>query len=133
MTAPRRLVLLSILIAPLLAPATLQAVPAQPVTPIPVRRDTSWHDPLGSLVRRMDRYLHNNEVDGVTMDWRYRVSPSEEIRQTVVCQLLAYVELQRLHPNGRLRREVVQHADFMIGRLADIRSYTPFDGMLAYS
>jgi len=81
----------------------------------------------------MDRYLRLNEVDGVTMDWRYQVSPSEEIRQSVVCQLLAYVELERLRDRPRLRREVTNHADFLIGRLEDIRSHTPFDGMLAQS
>jgi hypothetical protein len=91
-------------------------------------------DPLAPMVRRMDRYLQLNQQEGgVTMDWRYALNPSEEIRQTVVCQLLAYVELYRLDPRARLRVEIVRHADFMIGRLADIRSYSPFDGMLAYA
>ena len=90
-------------------------------------------DPLVPLVRRMERYLRRNEADGVTMDWRYQVSPSEEIRQTVVCQLLAYVELDRIMPRPSLRNEVVRHADFLIARLDEIRSHTPFDGMLAYS
>jgi len=90
-------------------------------------------DSLSALVRRMDRYLQRNEVDGVTMDWRYAVSPSEEIRQTVVCQVLAYAELDRLRPTGRLRTDLIEHADFMLGRLAEIRSYSPFDGMLAYA
>lgn len=93
-----------------------------------------WQDPLAPMLRRMDAYLQLNQQEGgVTMDWRYSVSPSEEIRQTVVCQLLAYVELYRLDPRPRLRVEIVRHADFMIGRLAEIRSHTPFDGMLAYS
>lgn len=93
-----------------------------------------WQDPLAPMLRRMDAYLQlNQQAGGVTMDWRYSVSPSEEIRQTVVCQLLAYVELYRLDPRPRLRVEVVRHADFMIGRLAEIRSHSPFDGMLAYS
>ena len=91
------------------------------------------HDPFAGLVRRMDRYLRQHEVDGVTMDWRYQVSPSEEIRQSVVCQLLAYVELERLRDRPRLRSEVIRHADFLIGRLEDVRSHTPFDGMLAQS
>ncbi len=112
-------------------PATTRAEP----------RERIWREPgrpraangVAPLVRRMDRYLQRHEVDGVTMDWRYEVSPSEEIRQTVVCQLLAYVELHRLQPRPRLRDDIVQHADFMIGRLADIRSYTPFDGMLGYA
>jgi hypothetical protein len=94
----------------------------------------AWQDPLAPMLRRMDAYLQlNQQAGGVTMDWRYSVSPSEEIRQTVVCQLLAYVELYRLDPRPRLRVEVVRHADFMIGRLAEIRSHSPFDGMLAYS
>lgn len=94
----------------------------------------AWEDPLAPMLRRMDDYLQLNQQEGgVTMDWRYSVSASEEIRQTVVCQLLAYVELYRLDPRPRLRVEVVRHADFMIGRLAEIRSHTPFDGMLAYS
>lgn len=104
---------------------TLAAAPA---------RAQGWEDPLAPMLRRMDTYLQlNQQAGGVTMDWRYSVSPSEEIRQTVVCQLLAYVELYRLDPRPRLRVEIVRHADFMIGRLAEIRSHSPFDGMLAYS
>ena len=93
----------------------------------------AWDDPLVPILQRMDRYLQLNQVDGVTMDWRYVLSPSEEIRQSVVCQLLAYEDLYRLAPRTRLRLEIVRHADFMIGRLEEIRSHTPFDGMLAYS
>ncbi len=97
-------------------------------------RAQGGEDPLAPMLRRMDAYLQANQQEGgVTMDWRYSVSASEEIRQTVVCQLLAYVELHRLDPRPRLRVEIVRHADFMIGRLAEIRSHTPFDGMLAYS
>jgi hypothetical protein len=92
-----------------------------------------WEDPLAPLVRRIDHYLQEFQVDGVTMDWRYSVIPSEEIRQTVVCQLLAYVELARLDPRTRLRVEIVRHADFLLGRLDEVRSFGPFDGMLAYS
>ncbi|MBI5169556.1 MAG: hypothetical protein HZA61_08720 [Candidatus Eisenbacteria bacterium] len=90
-------------------------------------------DPLLPMIRRTDRYLQEHAVDGVTMDWRYSVIPSEEIRQTVVCQLLAYVELARLDARPRLRTEIVRHADFLLPRLADVRSFTPFDGMLAYA
>jgi len=90
-------------------------------------------DPVSGLVRRMDSHLQRFEVDGVTMDWRYEVSPSEEIRQTVVCQVLAYAELDRLRPTPRLREDLVEHADFLLGRLEEIRSHTPFDGMLAYA
>jgi hypothetical protein len=117
------------ILASLLSVAGLLAAASAP----DVAQAAPHDDPLPAMVRRIDRYLRRNEVDGVTMDWRYSVSPSEEIRQTVVCQVLAYVELYRLHPTSPLRKEVVEHADFMLGRLNDIRSHTPFDGMLAYS
>ncbi len=94
----------------------------------------AWEDPLAPMLRRVDAYLQLNQQEGgVTMDWRYSVSASEEIRQTVVCQVLAYVELYRLDPRPRLRVEIVRHADFMLGRLNEIRSFTPFDGMLAHA
>ncbi len=105
------------------------ALPARLFPPLA----NAWEDPLAPMVRRIDHYLQECQVDGVTMDWRYSVIPSEEIRQTVVCQLLAYVELSRLDPRTRLRVEIVRHADFLLGRLQEIRSFTPFDGMLAYS
>ena len=88
-------------------------------------------DPLPGMLRRIERYLRKNEVDGVTMDWRYEVIPSEEIRQTVICQVLAYADLHELKPGPRLRTEIVEHADFLLGRLEEIRSHSPFDGMLA--
>jgi hypothetical protein len=99
----------------------------------PARATVAADDPLLPMVRRIDHYLQEHQVDGVTMDWRYEVIPSEEIRQTVVCQLLAYVELARLDPRARLRLEITRHADYLLPRLAEVRSYTPFDGMLAYS
>ena len=112
-------------------------LPCAPARAIPPSRGNptahTWDDPLLPMLRRTDHYLQQHAVNGVTMDWRYDVSPSEEIRQTVVCQLLAYVELARLDARPRLRTEIVRHADFLLGRLEEIRSHTPFDGMLAYS
>ena len=96
----------------------------------PVRRP---RDPLIPMLHRMDRYFQRHEVDGVTMDSRYSINPSEAIRMSVVCQLLGYTELYRVHPTERVRIDIVQHADYLIGRLADITSHTPFDGMLTYS
>src|SRR5689334_1551393 len=90
-------------------------------------------DGLVPLVLRIERYLEAHEVDGVTMDWRYQVDAAEEIRQTVVCQLLASVELYRIGPSAHELRQIRDHADFLIGRLDRIRSHGPFDGMLAYS
>ncbi len=99
----------------------------------PPRSQPPADDPLGPLVLRIEQYLEAHEANGVTMDWRYRVDPAEEIRQTVVCQLLAGAELYRIRPTPPLLREIRNHADFMIGRLDQIRSHGPFDGMLAYS
>lgn len=99
-----------------------------------LQRDrSSGHDELVPLLSRIDASIQRREVDGVAMDWRYQVSPSEEIRQTVICQLLAYVELYRAHPTARVLRDITDRADFLIRRLDAIRSDTPFDGMLGYS
>ncbi len=130
--AAARFLALAVGLAALCLPAALRAAPR--VADVEDgRRSAGPPDSLSLLIRRMDGYLQRNEVDGVTMDWRYAVSPSEEIRQTVVCQVLAYAELARLRPTARLRADLVEHADFMLGRLAEIRSYSPFDGMLAYA
>jgi hypothetical protein len=112
----------------LVALAALLPAPARAQTPCPDPCDS-----LPALIRRMDRWLQAHEADGVTMDWRWSVSPSEEIRQTVVCQTLAYVELYRLVPSARLLEDVRDHAGYMLDHLAEIRSYTPFDGMLGYA
>jgi hypothetical protein len=113
----------------------LGAPHAAPVATVPTiaRPADAWEDPLAPMLRRIDHYLQEFQVDSVTMDWRYSVIPSEEIRQTVVSQLLAYVELARLDPRTRLRLEIRRHADFLLARLDQVRSHSPFDGMLAYS
>jgi hypothetical protein len=116
----------------LLPAGTSRAAGAAPAPALP-RLAGDGEDPLAPLIRRIDHYLQEFQVDGVTMDWRYSVIPSEEIRQTVVCQLLAYVELARLDPRTRLRVEIVRHADFLLDRLDEVRSFGVFDGMLAYS
>ena len=46
------------------------------------------HDEVIPLVRRIDAYFRSNKVDGVTLDSRFAINPSEAIRQGVVCQLL---------------------------------------------
>jgi hypothetical protein len=130
-------VALNCLASPLFAARAAAGQPGSPprsAAPPAMRPLTSaWDDPLAPMLRRIDDYLQTFEADGVTMDWRYSVIPSEEIRQTVVCQLLAYVELARHDSRTRLRVEIVRHADFLIGRLSEIRANAPFDGMLAYA
>ena len=95
--------------------------------------DADRHDPLRPMVRRIDRFLRTHEVDGVTMDSRYAINPSEAIRMGVVCQLLGYCEYLKVHPTPRVRDEIARHADYLVAHLADITSGTPFDGMLGYS
>ena len=90
-------------------------------------------DPLVPLIGRLHRYFRTHEVQGVTMDSRYAISPSEAIRMGVVSQLLGYAELEKVRPGRRYRREIRAHADFLITRLDTVRSHSPFDGMLGYS
>jgi hypothetical protein len=90
-------------------------------------------DPLRPMVRRIDGFFRTHEVDGVTMDSRYAINPSEAIRMGVVCQLLGYCEYLKVHPTLRVRDEIARHADYLVAHLADITSGSPFDGMLGYS
>ena len=89
--------------------------------------------PLTAMVRRMDRYFAEHAVDGITLDARFDINPPEAIRQSVVCQLLGYAELQALHPRRRFVLAMSRDADYLIAHLAEVRSHTPFDGMLGYS
>jgi len=111
---------------------------ADPLNPREVRRPERPQsrrppDPIPGLVQRIDRYLQDHEVDGVTRDPRWVLNETEEIRQSVVCQLLAYCELERINPQPRTREDVIEHADFLIARLDQMRAHAPFDGMLGYA
>src|SRR5882672_10824954 len=65
-------------------------------------------DPLVPILRRMDRYLQRNETDGVDLDYRYDLAPTEIARLTATCQLLGYAELYRVVPRRRFRQDVAQ-------------------------
>ena len=121
--APRARFALLLACAALVLPPTASARPSSETPP---------GDPLLPLVHRMDVYFQGHEVDGVTMDSRYDINPSEAIRMSVVCQALGYAELCKHHPSARFRREVADRADYLIAHLDLIRSMTPFDGMLGY-
>src|SRR5436309_1606473 len=90
-------------------------------------------DPLVPILRRMDRYLQRNETDGVDLDYRYDLAPTEIARLTATCQLLGYAELYRVVPRRRFRQDVAQRADFLLDRFESVRSGTVFDGMLGYA
>lgn len=97
-------------------------------------RDTGARgDPLMGIVRRVDRYMQSNEVDGVVLDARYTVNETEAVRLSVVSQLLAYTELYKVFRTPRLRRDITDRADFLIDRFDAVRSGSVFDGMLGYS
>jgi hypothetical protein len=99
-----------------------------PHPPAPVSAD----DPLAPMLQRIHYFLRLHEVDGVTMDSRYAINPSEAIRMGVVSQLLGYTELAKMRP-GIFRREILAHGRFLASRLDSVRSGTPFDGMLGYA
>lgn len=90
-------------------------------------------DPLIPLLHRVNRFFHAHEADGVTMDARYPINPSEAIRMSVVSQLLGYCELERVHPCATFRTDIVERARYLAARLDLVSSHTPFDGMLGYS
>jgi hypothetical protein len=89
-------------------------------------------DPLVPMLQRIHGFFHSHEVDGVTMDSRYPINPSEAIRMGVVSQLLGYTELAKMR-SGVFRSEILAHGNFLVAKLDSVRSGTPFDGMLAYS
>jgi len=89
-------------------------------------------EPLTAMVLRMDRYFTSHAVNGITLDSRFDINPPEAIRQSVVCQILGYAELQALHPKRRFAAAIARDADYLIEHLAEVRSGTPFDGMLGY-
>jgi len=75
-------------------------------------------DPLRPMVRRIDGFFRSHEVDGVTMDSRYAINPSEAIRMGVVCQLLGYCEYLKVHPTSiyRLMKANAGPPSFKVGR-----------------
>ncbi len=90
-------------------------------------------DPLAAMLHRMDAFLHRGEVDGVTTDPRDLHNPPEEIRLSIVPQLLAYCELYRIYPGAAHYDDIVARADFLVRDLDGITSRTAADGMLGYA
>ncbi len=91
-------------------------------------------DPLFAMLHRMDTFLHQEELEGITRDPRYAVNPAEFIRLSVVCQLLGYLELERSIPETRTHRtDILERADFLVAHFDDVRSGSAADGMLGYA
>jgi len=85
------------------------------------------------MIHRFDCYIQRNEVDGVLLDWRVVINATEAARLSVVPQLLAYAELNRVQPMLRFRTDIGQRADFLSARFDEFRSGSVFDGMLGYA
>lgn len=90
-------------------------------------------DPVPGELFRIDRFIQRNEVNGVTLDSRPLSPYSENIRLSVIPQLLGYYELYKKDNNPRYYEDIVDRADFLVGNFDLIRSSSPFDGMLGYA
>ena len=89
-------------------------------------------DPTLAILQRIDGFLHRGEgPDGVTRDPRNLRNPPEEIRLSVVPQLLGYCELYRVFPHTTAYRDIVDRADFLLAHEREATSGSAFDGMLA--
>src|SRR5262245_66628338 len=94
------------LLLPLAFALTLAVAPAAVAAPRPPQ------DPLAGMIHRVDAFLHRAEAEGVTRDPRSFGNASEEIRLSVVSQLLAYCELYRAFPSAAHYQDIVARADF---------------------
>ena len=92
--------------------------------------DSLENDPVMARLHRMDKFLHSQEVDGVTRDPRSLGNPAEEIRLTVVPQVLGYCELYRTFPNPVHYRDIVDRADYLLRHFDEASAGTASDGML---
>lgn len=113
----RRLLLASLILA---APA-LGARPAAAGVPT---------DELWAMVDRVHFFMQRHEVDGVTRETRILPNEAEEVRLSVIPQLLAYVELKRAAGWRGYDEDIVARADFLIAHQPSITTGTAFDGML---
>ena len=104
---------------------TVHAFAAQPKDPSALRPS------IYGLMLRMDQFLHAEEVAGVTRETRSLGYPAEEIRLTVVPQLLGYRELYRAYPSPVHYRDIVERADYLLQNLALATAGGATDGMLA--
>jgi hypothetical protein len=95
--------------------------------------DSETDDPVHGMVVRIDKYLHDHEVAGITPDARVVLNPTEANRLSVVSQLLGYYERYRAKPKQVYRDDIVARADFCVAHFDEITSRTAFDGMLGYA
>ena len=99
-------------------------------TPAAARAQTA---DLAATVGRIDAFMQQHEVDGVTREPRTLPSEAEEIRLSVVPQLLAYLELWRMSGGQGHEDDIVARADFLVSHQPTITTNSAFDGMLGYA
>jgi hypothetical protein len=87
-------------------------------------------DPTLAILQRTDAFLHRGEVDGVTRDPRNLWNPPEEIRLSLIPQLLGYCELFQTFPHTTAYQDIVDRADFLLAHRGEATSGSAFDGML---
>ena len=85
---------------------------------------------LAAMVDRINFFMQRHEVDGVTRETRVLPNEPEEVRLSVIPQLLAYVELKRAAGWRGYDADIIARADFLIAHQSSITSGTAFDGML---
>jgi hypothetical protein len=90
-------------------------------------------DPLLVQVRRVRAFLERKESKGVTLDSRYALNPGEVTRLSVVPQLLGFNDLHAVAQAGDVVEDVRARADFLLAHLAEVRTGSTFDGMIAYA
>jgi hypothetical protein len=90
-------------------------------------------DPLLAQLQRVRGFLERSEADGVALDSRYTLNRNEVVRLSVVPQLLGFCDLHVVTPGADLVEDIRARADFLIAHLAEVRTGSTFDGMIAYA
>lgn len=86
------------------------------------------------LVDRTGSFLASRKTaEGISPDQRSLAYPTEQLRLSVVPQLLAYHELHRLESQPEYLAELRGRADFLARNFAGALRRAPFDGMLGYA
>lgn len=124
---------ISLAIAAMLAATVADARAVDPQRAPPASHPLQTVDAVAPMLRRIDRYLQSHEVNGVVLDPRVALNATEAARLSVVPQLLAYAELERVHPSARFRADIADRARFLSDRFDEFRSGSVFDGMLGYA
>lgn len=90
-------------------------------------------DPIPSEITKIDRFIQRNEVNGVTLDRRNLPDYHENIRLSVMPQLLGYYELYKKFGSDRYYRDIVDRANFLVANFDNLIYGSAFDGMLGYA